>query len=84
MITRTEFDFLPVVEKAHTVFEFGEELARRSEKDFRIKLYLVSDFFVELWYLANNSRIAKLESLSIDEVAEIYSEHIDISDVFSL
>jgi hypothetical protein len=82
MISRTEFDVLPPVEKAHTLFEFGDELEVREEGDFRIKLYLISDFFVELWYSNIKPQIAKLVSLSDDDVAEIYSDRIDISDVF--
>jgi hypothetical protein len=82
MISRTEFDVLPPVEKAHTLFEFGDELEVREEGDFRIKLYLISDFFVELWYSTFKPQIAKLVSLSDDDVAEIYSDRIDISDVF--
>ena len=83
MITRTEFDFLPAVEKAHTVFEFGEELDNRIHEEFKIKLYLVSDFYVELWYNIKNVRITKLESLSEEEVVDLYGEDIDISGALS-
>jgi hypothetical protein len=83
VITRTEFDFLPAVEKAHTVFEFGEELDNREYEEFRIKLYMVSDFYVELWYSLKNIRISKLESLSLDEVVDFYGDDINISDAFA-
>ncbi len=82
MITRTEFDVLPPVEKAHTLFEFGDELHIRDEGDFRIKLYLISDFFVELWYSTKKVQISKLLSLSEEEVIDIYEEAIDISSAF--
>jgi hypothetical protein len=82
MITRTEFDFLPPVEKANTVFEFGEELNVREYGGFKIKLYLVWDFYVELWYYTPRHQISKLASLSADDVIDIYGDNIDISDVF--
>jgi hypothetical protein len=84
MITRTEFDFLPAVEKAHNVFEFGEELDIREDGGFQIKLYLVWDFYVELWYNTRRHQISKLTSLSSDEVIDIYGDNINISDVFSV
>lgn len=82
MITRTEFDDLTALEKAYALFEEGDELDTRQEGDFRIKLYLVSDFFVELWVGDNNAHDSKLLSLSEDEVLRIYDERIDISPVF--
>jgi len=83
MITRDKFDVLPAVEKVHTVFEFGEEIDRRVNGDLRIKLYLVNDFYVELFYNATRLQIGRMISLSLEEVAELYNDHIDISDVFS-
>jgi hypothetical protein len=82
MITRTEFDFLPVTDKAQTVFEFGEELEVREYGGFRIKLYLVWDFYVELWVSTRRHQISKLVSLGLDDVIDLYGEDIDISDVF--
>ena len=82
MITRDEFDTLPPVEKAHTIFEFGEEMAQRTFGEFRIKLYNVWDFYVELWYSTKRVQISKLESLSTEDVMEFYGDEIDISDVF--
>jgi hypothetical protein len=82
VITRTEFDFLPPVEKAHTLFEFGDELDVRNDGDFRIKLYLIADFFVELWYSTNKVQISKLVSLSEEDVIDIYSDRIDISGLW--
>jgi hypothetical protein len=82
MITRDEFDTLPAVEKVHTVFEFGEELDQREYNDFRIRLYLVWDFYVELWYNSKKVQIGKLVSLSPEEVMDLYGDNIDISGVF--
>ena len=82
MITRTEFDVLPPVEKAHTLFEFGDELQVRDDGDFRIKLYLIGDFFVELWYSTKKVQINKLVSLSEEDVMDIYLDLIDITDLF--
>jgi hypothetical protein len=81
VITRTEFDVLPTVEKAYTLFELGDELDVREEGDFRIKLYLISDFFVELWFGKSNEQSTKLISLSEDDVLNIYGERIDISQI---
>lgn len=82
MISRTEFDFLPAVEKVNTVFELGEELEVRSYEGFQIKLYSLGDFFVELWYSTRQHRISKLVSLSLDETIDLYGDSIDISDLW--
>lgn len=81
MITRTEFDVLPTVEKAYTLFELGDELDVREVGDFRIKLYLISDFFVELWFGSSNVQLTKLISLSEEDVVDIYGDSIDISQL---
>jgi hypothetical protein len=83
MITRDKFDTLPAVEKVHTVFEFGEEIDHRVNGDFRMKLYLINDFYVELYYNATRLQIGKMISISTEEVVELYYDQIDISDVFS-
>ncbi len=82
MITRTEFDVLPPVEKAHTLFELGDELDVREENGYRIKLYVIADFFVELWYTTKKTRIGKLVSLSEEDVIDLYLDRIDISYLF--
>jgi hypothetical protein len=83
MITRTAFDVLLPVEKIHTVLEFGEELDNHTESDFHVKLYVISDFFVELWYQRTSIRLTRLVTLSSDEVADLYADTIDISDACS-
>ena len=84
MITRDEFDTLPPREKAYTLFDLGDEIDSRTENDATIKLYMVGDFFVELWFSGSPVKIVNLLSLSEDEVIEKYFSRIDISGVFNL
>ncbi len=83
MITRTEFDVLPTVEKVYTLFDLGDELDVREDRGYRIKLYLISDFFVELWFGIKHPEDTQMISLSEEEVMEVYSERIDISQGFT-
>jgi hypothetical protein len=82
MISRDEFDVLPAAEKVHIVFEYGETMDQREYAEFRMKLYLIGDFYAELWINSDNHQIGNLISLSPDEVLDLYGDYIDISDVY--
>lgn len=83
MITRTAFDVMTVLEKVNLLFDEGDELETRIQGDYRIILYLVADFFVELRISQSMSQPNILTSLSEGQVLERYYDRIDISDALN-
>lgn len=47
--TALAFDQLPFVEQAAQIWQRGQPLATRYVGDFRLHLYVLDNFFVEMW-----------------------------------
>jgi hypothetical protein len=62
----------------------GVFLAERNDGCFRISLYQVNDFYVEIYY--HKTRYFYICIRSFEDVAELfpYLQDIDISDVYKL
>ena len=83
-MTLEEFDRLPMTEKVHKTFELGDDLGKRDYLYYQIRLYLIDDFYVEIWYHPNLTRIDRVEIIEYDEVFSLYYEQIDISDALKV
>jgi hypothetical protein len=79
----TEFINLPKLEKVSLVLEQGQELMNRIYVFYNIKLYLLFDFYVEIWYKQTSNTIDKLIVVDPDEVLHLYEGQINIQDIFS-
>ena len=82
-MNQDEFDLLPLPEKAALVLDKGKELMNRIFLFYNIKLYMLSDFYVEIWYKQTTNKIDKLVVVELDEVAHFYESQINIQDIFS-
>ena len=78
-ITKEQYMTLPMAKQATHALESGEEMAGRIYMYYTIKLYLVNDFFVELWYHQTGNHIGKIRVIEEDEVIHFYGDKIDIS-----
>jgi hypothetical protein len=79
----SEFINLPKLEKVSLVLEQGQELMNRIYVFYNIKLYLLFDFYVEIWYKQTSNTIDKLIVVDPDEVLHLYEGQINIQDIFS-
>lgn len=82
-MTREEFESIPLDRKVYKVLELGRELAFRDFLHCHIKLYAVSDFYVEVYYVPATNKIHKVETLCLDDVLEIYQNQLDISGLLN-
>jgi hypothetical protein len=62
-MTLYQFNLLDQTERAEILWDKGVHLANRQEKDFKILLYQVDGFYVEVWYDVNRNEISRLKSL---------------------
>lgn len=78
-----EFIALSHAEKVFLVLDQGQELMNRIYVFYNIKLYLFSDFYVEIWYKQTTNKIDKLIVVELDDVVHLYESQINIKDIFS-
>ncbi|HPE86444.1 MAG: hypothetical protein EOL88_07325 [Bacteroidia bacterium] len=82
MITRLDFDNADNVDRLAMVFDEGREILSRIYVYYVVKLYLLNDFYVEVWYRQESNTIDKIKRVEMDDVFHLYAPTIDISDVF--
>jgi hypothetical protein len=79
-----EFNFMDGMAKTEVLASDGVFLAERNDGCFRISLYQVNDFYVEIYY--HKTRYFYICIRSFEDVAELfpYLQDIDISEVYKL
>ena len=83
MITLERFILLSLAERLHYVFNHGNELFSKKEHQYLIKLYVLDNIYVEVWFQVAKNKIEKVVALNEEEVLLKYGELIDISDIFN-
>jgi hypothetical protein len=80
----SEFNFMDGMAKTQVLASEGVFLAERSDGCFRISLYQVNDFYVEIYY--HKTRCFYICIRSFEDVGEIYPylQDIDISEVYKV
>ncbi len=82
MFTAEQFMALDMLERASVVLEHGCEMAERRDGCYAVKLYLVGDFYVELWYNPAVNKIRSLQVVELEALLPEYLKDIDVSDLF--
>ena len=79
-----EFNFMDGMTKTEVIAREGVFLAERNEGCFRISLYQVNDFYVEIYY--HKTRYFYICIRSFEEVSEVmpYLDEIDISEIYKV
>ncbi|HEV3224544.1 MAG TPA: hypothetical protein VGZ90_16810 [Puia sp.] len=80
----SEFNFMDGMAKTQVLATEGVFLAERNEGCFRISLYQVNDFYVEIYY--HKTRCFYICIRSFADVGELYPyfQDIDISEVYKM
>jgi len=81
MKSTKNFNELPKNEQVYTLFHDGKELFSRSEKKYIIKLFVVFEQFVEIWYNSDKNIIEKIESVSDRELYRNYGDNINLDEL---
>ncbi|MDX9941198.1 MAG: hypothetical protein RBS53_03165 [Bacteroidales bacterium] len=80
-MNQSSFEKATLKEKVYIVLEQGREISSRQFLYYNIKLYMLHDFFAEIWYIPSSNKIDKVETLILDEVLSIYRNDFDISSL---
>lgn len=82
MLTLYEFNLLPDIElQAEYLWENGIYLHYREEKQKRIALYSLGNFYVEVWLDEQGKNIVKLRSFKTTEQLESYLPFINLQNL---
>ncbi|MBK7031114.1 MAG: hypothetical protein IPH45_18770 [Bacteroidales bacterium] len=82
-MTVAQFNQLTSIEKVNTLFDRGKELSSRIYIYYNIKLFVLFDFFVEIWYQQSTNRIERIVILKLEDVLDIYEKDIRIGDLYA-
>jgi hypothetical protein len=79
-----DFNFMDGMAKTEVLASDGVFLAERNDGCFRISLYQVNDFYVEIYY--HKTRYFYICIRSFEDVGELfpYLQDIDISEVYKV
>jgi hypothetical protein len=83
MIPLEQFILLPLTERLHYVFNHGNVLFNKTENQHLVKLYLVDNLYVEVWFQVEKKKIEKVVALNDDQVLIHYGDLIDISELLN-
>jgi hypothetical protein len=80
-ITPETFAKMSKTEQVCQVLKLGKELLSRSESGFSISLYLISGFFVEIWYSAPGRQIDQIKLITNKQLMRNYEKEIDLDEM---
>jgi hypothetical protein len=81
-MTPEEFYNLSIEEKVNLILTYGKELLDRVYMYYIIKLYLISGFYVEIWYHQTTRKIDRVKIIKLEDVLHLYESQINISDLY--
>ena len=80
-MTLTEFNKLSTEEQQKAVLMQGVFLAERKDPPLRMMLYDMGNFFVEVFYLRRNNKVAWFNGFNNTKKLEPYLQRIDVSSL---
>lgn len=83
-MTMQDFDMMSGIRKLQAISEDAVYLAQRMEGCFKISLYQIEDFYVEIYFHVGQFRYKSVRTFSDTSELGFYLEEMDISEIFSL
>jgi len=81
MYSATDFTQLPKNEQIYSLFHEGKELLIRHTNHYAIKLFILNDFFAEVWYQSPRNIIEKIQVVSEEDLVRYYDKEINLSNL---
>lgn len=84
-ISQHNFSRLPLLSKATMAYFQGTYLGvTRSYDSYKIALYALHNFYVEIWYLKNNGQLKNIKSFKNYTKLDPFLTNIDITSINNL
>ena len=77
LISKTKFRLLSITQKGEYVFKEGGYIGLREYYNYRINLYSLFDFFVEVWYSPGRNEIEKIEVMESEKTLDLYIDKMN-------
>jgi len=79
-----KFNALDFDEQAWHVWHHATFLIVRQNKSYRVNLYHLNDYYIQLWYHVKKNRIEKIAATYSGRVIDPYLKHIEINKMMSI
>ena len=79
MLTINDFNKLPKNEQVYALFHDGKEILHRKSGDYIVKLFIVHDLYVEIWYNSGKNVIDRIQVINETDLVRIYAKEINLS-----
>lgn len=76
-----DFHKLSIFCQVELLIEAGQHVLSRVYLFYKIHLYTISGFYVEIWYRQADNKIDRVILLDISTVADLYGNQIGLSDI---
>ena len=84
MIPYNDFQILPNEQKSNFITVFADYLISRASGTRKFFLYHMSDYFIEVCYVPEESRVEGIYAFKNTELLECYLDQIGLSDLHTL
>lgn len=84
MITIEDFNRLPKNEQVYILFHKGKEVIVRRHSKRIVKLFLIDNLFVEIWYCPHMNIIEKITVIDEEELISLYEKEINIKELINI
>ena len=82
--TVIKFNTLDFDEQAWHVWHHATFLIVRQNKCYRVNLYFLNDYYIQLWYHVKKNRIEKIAATPSKKVIDPYLNLIEVSNLMTL
>ena len=82
--TVIKFNTLDFDEQAWHVWHHATFLIVRQNKSYRVNLYFLNDYYIQLWYHVKKNRIEKIAATPSKRVIDPYLSLIEVSNLMKL
>jgi hypothetical protein len=80
-INKDNFNDLSLDEKGKIIFSKGSYIAVRDYYNYKVQLYGLKGFYVEVWYNPRTNSIDKIETMDNEKSLNLYLSDIEILDL---
>ena len=84
MITIEDFSKLPKNEQVYKLFHEGKEIFVRKQSQRIVKLFLIENLFVEIWYCSQKNIIENITVIDEEELINLYEKEINIKELTNI
>ncbi len=76
-----KFNVLNFDEKAWHVWHHANFLMVRQNSYYRVNLYYLNGYYIQLWYHVKRNRIAKIAATTSSRIVDAYLQNISIDEL---